>query len=93
MTQPSTPKKRIFDVRVFPVLESPNAVAYLADTALVDACRSFVFGDPEVRSLAKRLLNAEPEHAATFQDGQYPGLYVEYTWQLDITANDLAFRL
>jgi hypothetical protein len=92
VTQPTTPKMRIFDVRVFPTVEAPDAAAHLANRALVDACLSFVFGDPEVRSLAKRLLKTEPAHAATFQDGQYPGLYVEYAWPVDINASDLAWQ-
>jgi hypothetical protein len=92
VTQPTTPKMCIFDVRAFPTVEAPDAAAHLANRALVDACLSFVFGDPEVRSLAKRLLKTEPAHAATFQDGQYPGLYIEYTWPVDINASDLAWQ-
>jgi hypothetical protein len=40
-------KTQIFDVRIFPVVEAPDAVNHLSGLTLVEALHQFVFGDPQ----------------------------------------------
>jgi hypothetical protein len=55
MTKAST---QIVDVRIYPVLESPDAIGHVDGKTLVETFRKFVFGDPQVVRLRKRALAA-----------------------------------
>lgn len=44
----------IFDVRIFSVLDAPDAVNHLDAVPIVEACRRFVFEDPQLTTLRKR---------------------------------------
>jgi hypothetical protein len=48
----------IFDVRIYPVLEAPNAISQLAGLTFLEACQAFVFADPEVAAARKRVVEA-----------------------------------
>jgi hypothetical protein len=54
VTEQSQSKREIFNVRIFPVLEAPNAIDLLADHTLRDVFQSFVLEDPEVAASLKR---------------------------------------
>jgi hypothetical protein len=55
MTEAST---LIVDVRIYPVLEAPDAIEHLDGKTLVETFRKFVFGDPQVIRLRKRAFAA-----------------------------------
>lgn len=47
-------KKEIFDVRIYPTVEAPDAIEDLADLPLADVLQRFVFSDPQVTGWCKR---------------------------------------
>src|SRR4029079_2552197 len=49
---------RIFDVRVYPVVEAPDAIEHLAGMTLLDACRQCLFEDPEATAARGRAIAA-----------------------------------
>jgi hypothetical protein len=82
----------LFNVRVFPVLNAPNASVYLHGLSLAEAFRRYVLNDPEIVTLAKRLAQTGKGYSAVFVEGQSPGILVDYHWSLDSTAAALAYR-
>lgn len=46
----------IFDLRIYPVLNAPNALGYLIDKPLLEIFRNYVFADPQVAALRKRAI-------------------------------------
>jgi hypothetical protein len=83
---------QIFNVRVFPVLHAPNAPAKLNGQSLSEVFRRYIIRDPEIASLAKRVLKESDRHSAVFQEGQIPGWFVDFHWPLETTASELEFR-
>jgi hypothetical protein len=71
------------------ILDAPDQLVGLT---LGEAFFKCVLQDPEVRVLAKELPGEEIQHASIIDEGQCPGIYVEYNWPLDVTANDLAYE-
>jgi hypothetical protein len=85
-------QNRMFNVRIFPVLHSPDAHARLVGRSLSDVCRRYVIEDPEVAALGKRVIREDELHAAVFREGQYPGIIVDFKWPLDLAAKDLEYH-
>jgi hypothetical protein len=83
---------QIFNVRVFPVLHAPNAPAKLNGQSLREVFRRYVIRDPEVVSLAKRVLKDGDRHSAVFRDGQAPGPSGDFHWPLQTTASLIEYR-
>lgn len=50
-------KTRIFDVRIFPIVESPDAIDRLEGRTFVEAFQMGVVDDPQVRALRKRAIS------------------------------------
>jgi hypothetical protein len=76
-----------------PVLRAPNAAERLNGLSLKEAFRIYVFDDPEVVVLGKRVVKAKISHAAVFSDGMFPGLLTShFFWPLDLTAKSLEFN-
>ena len=82
----------IFNVRVFPVLNAPNAGTYLDGLSLTEVFRRFVLDDPEVIVLAKLLSRTDKGEAAVFADGQAPGGIIDYHWPIDATIASLEYK-
>ncbi|KRP85217.1 hypothetical protein AOQ73_39100 [Bradyrhizobium pachyrhizi] len=51
----------VFDLRIFPVMEAPNAVEHLGHIPLKDLFNRFVVGDPEVQHLAQFAIVRSPD--------------------------------
>jgi hypothetical protein len=51
----------VFDLRIFPVLEAPNAAEQLGHISLKEVFNRFVIGDPEVQHLAEFAIAASSE--------------------------------
>lgn len=83
---------KIFNVRIYPLIHSPDAPFRLAGCSLAQAFRKFVFEDPEVASLGKRIVSEERRHEKVFGEGQLPGWMIEFAWPLDLTPEDLAWN-
>ena len=88
--EPDAAKTKIFHVRVNPLVHSADISTSLAGCSLAEAFRSCVLDDPEVVAKGKRVIRREG-HQAVFHDGQFPGLYVDYKWPIDLTVGDCAF--
>src|SRR5262249_30099559 len=58
VTEATAARAQIFDVRIYPVVEAPDAVEYLHGKTMVEAFEQFVFGDPQRSRLRKRALAA-----------------------------------
>lgn len=84
----ANPNERIDQIRLFAPLQTPNAIEQLKDRGLGDAFKQFVLEDPEVTVLLQRM--GTPDR---FEGGRSPCWYIDYHWQLETTANDLAARL
>jgi hypothetical protein len=82
----------VFNVRVFPVLNAPNASVYLNGLSLTEAFRRYVLNDPEVVALAKCLSLTGGGKSAVLVEGQAPGGIVDYHWPLDATTASLEYR-
>lgn len=82
---------KIYNVRVFPVIHSLDAAAQLSGCSLGKAFRRCVLDDPELIAAAKRIPDRQ-QYEAIFNDGQFPGPYVEFYWSLDMPAADMAFQ-
>jgi hypothetical protein len=50
--------RMIFDVRLYPVLEAPDAVEHVTGMTFADACQALVLADPEVAVAAERAADA-----------------------------------
>jgi hypothetical protein len=83
-------KTRIFNVRVFPVLNAPDAHARLVGCSVSDVFRRFVIEDPEVVLLGKRVLAVDELHVHVFREGHFPGWGNDFKWPLELTAGGLA---
>jgi hypothetical protein len=66
-------------------------VRQLNGLSIAEAFEKYVLKDPLVVSLATALPQ-DQSCLSVFQEGQYPGPYVEYAWPLDVTPEDLAFQ-
>jgi hypothetical protein len=75
----------INDIRVFPVLRSPDAAKRIISLSLVQAFRNFVLEDPEVAALSKPLTT----DAAVFKEGYFPN-GLSHRWPLRLTADQCA---
>jgi hypothetical protein len=75
-----------------PLPQGLDAPACLIGLSLSDAFRQLVLEDPEIRLLGKRIVEQEGAHRDVFNNGQYPGPYVDFNWPLDVTASDLQFQ-
>jgi|tagenome__1003787_1003787.scaffolds.fasta_scaffold20959347_3 hypothetical protein len=62
----------VFDVRIFPVLEAPNALEYLSGLTLTETFQQFVFGDPQWELLRQR---AKEKGNDVLEPGHRRGLY------------------
>jgi hypothetical protein len=82
----------VFNVRVFPVLNAPNACSYLHDLCLTDVFRRYVLSDPEVVALANLLSRTGNRETAVFADGQAPGGVIDYHWPIDATTASLEYK-
>jgi hypothetical protein len=70
----------------------PFPVSRFFGLSLSEAFRRFVLEDPEISALGKMIVEQEHSHGEVFNEGQYPGPWVEFKWPLDITASDLVFQ-
>jgi hypothetical protein len=82
---------KVFNVRIYPLIHSPDAPSRLAGRSLAQAFWEFVIQDPEVASLGRRIVLEEPRHAAVFAEGKFPGFGNEFKWPLNFTPKDLAY--
>jgi hypothetical protein len=64
----------------------------LNDLSIAEVFEKYVLKDPAVVPLAAAALQKDKSFLSVFQEGQYPGPFVEYAWPLDITPEDLARR-
>lgn len=60
--------------------------------SLPEAFRIFVLQHPSVLAIAKDVLRQHPNYRQVFEEGQTPGIYVDYRWPLKIEPSELAFR-
>jgi hypothetical protein len=51
-----------------------------------------VLHDPQVQSIAKKVVQQDETHSSVFDEGRYPGLYLEYIWPIDVTPSDLSYQ-
>jgi hypothetical protein len=83
-------KTKIFNVRVFPILQSTRALMLLNSLSLADAFRRYVLEDPEVVTLGKRVI-ARCGYRDIFENGRAPGPYIDnFHWSFGLNANELA---
>ena len=75
-----------FDVRIFPVVDAPNAMDVLADKSLAVICREFILGDPEVETARKRELASEHESLAN-PEAPTPGVLPGAATREDFVAD------
>lgn len=83
---------KIYNVRIYPLIHSPDAATRLAGLGLAQAFKNFVVRDPEVSCLGKSVVAQERRHEAVFREGEFPSWMTEFTWPLDVTAKELAFN-
>jgi hypothetical protein len=83
---------RLTSVRIYPIVHASNAPNRLVGLSLGEAFFKCVLRDAEVQSLAQEVIEHENCYSSVFRDGQYPGPYVEHSWDLDVTPSDLAFQ-
>jgi hypothetical protein len=76
-------KLRLHGVRIFPLLASSNALEHLIGKTLVEVCREFVFGDPQVMKLRKLAIEAGGQPAP--MGFAWQGL--ASAWPLDLGAS------
>jgi hypothetical protein len=79
---------QILEIRVFPVARSPDAARRVIGLSLVQAFRRLVLEDPEIAALSKPLTR----DVTVFKEGQFPGMFVNYHWPLDLTADQCAYE-
>ena len=71
-SEPKSDQHMLYDVRIFPALEAPNASKFLEGRSLAEIYARFILGDPEfsnLRSIAIAGGHAAPEQLLTF--GRY----------------------
>ena len=73
------------DVRIHPILRSPDPKSHLWGMGLADAFRRFVLDDPEVGAL-----NALLRDPSALNNGVWPGPSGGLHWPLNITSDALA---
>lgn len=78
-------------IRVFPLLQCPDADDRIAGSELSQVIFQYIFADPELVILSKRLLAVDNRHACVFHDGSYPGLIIDFKWPVDLSADSLAY--
>lgn len=83
---------KIYNIRIFPLIHSPDAASRLFGCSLAQAFQRFVLEDPEVAFLGKRIVLQERRHQEVFREGQFPGRMVDFAWPLDLTSKDLAYN-
>jgi hypothetical protein len=59
--------------------------------SLAEAFRKIVLDDPHIATSAIPVLKLDNFHETVFRNGQFPGLYVDFHWPLDISAHSLAY--
>jgi hypothetical protein len=59
----------ILDIRVYPVLQAPNAVDLIAGASLIEVFRKFVLNDPEVAARAWEAIRENLEYERVFIEG------------------------
>lgn len=84
-------RTKIYNVRIFPVVHSPEAPNLLNGLGLGEAFRRCVIDDPEVVMLGK-LVIGRCGHRAVFEEGNAPGPFVSFHWSLGLSAKDLAWE-
>jgi hypothetical protein len=69
----------LFDVRIFPVVEDPNAIEHLTDIPLIQAFRDFVFGDPQHDIMVERakVMKGDPRQLG------FQRRYLHAIWPVD----------
>jgi len=60
--------------------------------SLATLFRTIVLDHPSVIAAGRKVVEQTKEHASVFEQGEAPGPFVKYTWELDITADNLAFE-
>src|SRR4051794_19270079 len=75
------------------MLRSANAAELLNGLSLSEAFHKYILNDTEVAALAEVVMRLDPAYESVFREGQYPGLFVKFTWPLDDSPSDLAFQL
>jgi hypothetical protein len=70
---------------------STVSVRQLAGLGLREAFMRFVLQEPQIAAFGRELIAKEGRYSSVFNDGQYPGPFVESLWPLDIDAEALAF--
>ena len=79
-------KITIEDVRLHPILRSPEPKRHLWGMSLADAFRKFVLEDPEVAAL--NMLQRNP---SALKSGMRPEPFINFYWPLNLTSEELAF--
>jgi len=74
------------------MLRLPNAARLLDGLSLSEVFYKYVLNDPDVVALAAAAVRLDHAYESVFREGQFPGPYVEFTWPLDVTAENLAFQ-
>jgi hypothetical protein len=88
----SSARTKIYNVRVFPVLQSPEAPMLLDGFGLGEAFRRYIIEDPEVIALGK-LVGTQGGNRAVFEEGNASGRpYGSFHWSLGLSAKDLAWE-
>jgi hypothetical protein len=82
----------IFDLRIFPILRSPDAAAHLDGLSLGEAFRKHVVGDCELAEVRRALAELRPSRAKIFEEGQTPEPVVNFHWRLEVTAETIAYQ-
>ncbi|ARP98243.1 hypothetical protein [Pseudorhodoplanes sinuspersici] len=80
-----------YNVRLFPFVHDKCTPQRIAGLTLAEAFRKCVLEDPEVVACGERVTSAGTDRAV-FQEGQYPGPFVDFKWPLDQSAEDLGFE-
>jgi hypothetical protein len=78
----------IFNVRVFPLIHSPNVVDLALNLTLDRAFKMFVLEDPEAKSCLRRLVQLSDSYEPILTEGRAPGSS-GHGWQLHVTMNEL----
>ncbi|MFY9684559.1 MAG: hypothetical protein WAJ88_02075, partial [Pseudolabrys sp.] len=60
--------------------------------SLAAAFRTIVLDHPSVVAAGRKVIEQTKGHASVFEKGQTPGPIVEYAWELDTTADNLAYQ-
>jgi len=89
LTEMTSAKTQIFDVRVYPIIHSDDAATRLSECSIVEAFQKCVRQDPEFAA-ASKLIRDRSRFESLIKDGNYPAFTSHCRWPLDVTTKDLA---